>query len=86
MYDTLSGIFVLCFVTFYLVFYTAFILWALKPRLMPALRKHIVPIFRRFLELPLFFQRQSGAIGLTADIQRRRQGERLPNTHGLTKG
>jgi hypothetical protein len=43
MYDALAQLFVLSFAGFYIVFFALFVFWILKPRLVPALKKFILP-------------------------------------------
>jgi hypothetical protein len=43
MYDTLAQLFVFSFAGIYIVFFALFVFWILKPRLVPAMKKLILP-------------------------------------------
>lgn len=63
MYDALSLLFLLCFTAFYFVFFALLVFWIVKPWLVPAPKKRILPIPRLVAERARLLQRPSDTSG-----------------------
>lgn len=80
MYDVLSQLFVLCFAGFYLIFFAVLVFWVVKPWLVPALKRRIVPIPRLVAERARVLRREADA---SAGMQSR-ETEPASNTQRLS--